>query len=127
MGNAIDNLRQDHETISTALQILDVMVSKGAEASREDCKALVDYLKEYADTYHHGKEENFLFPALTEAGLPVQGGPVGVMLSEHEQGREFIQSMEQAIAGTPDYSGFAQAAKLYTDLLRNHIHKAART
>ena len=51
------------------------------------------------------------------------GGPVGVMLSEHVEGRTLIKEMEAAIASTPDYRAFSAAAKKYSSLLQNHIGK----
>ena len=68
-----------------------------AAARREAFKSYLGFLKEFADKCHHGKEEGILFPALTAAGLPSQGGPVGVMLHEHVEGRALIQEMEKAV------------------------------
>jgi hemerythrin-like domain-containing protein len=34
------------------------------------------FLKEFADRCHHGKEEDFLFPALEKAGIKKEGGPI---------------------------------------------------
>jgi hemerythrin-like domain-containing protein len=48
-----------------------------------------DFIKGFADGCHHRKEEGVLFVAMQESGVPVQGGPLGVMLYEHEQGRAF--------------------------------------
>ncbi|MGD0266766.1 MAG: hemerythrin domain-containing protein, partial [Candidatus Methylomirabilota bacterium] len=38
---------------------------------------------------HHGKEENLLFKTMVDRGFPRQGGPIAVMLHEHETGRSF--------------------------------------
>ena len=64
-----------------------------------------------------------LFPALTNAGIPEKDGPIGVMLSEHIQGRNLIKEMENAMATKPDYESFAIAARQYSSLLQNHIQK----
>ena len=81
------------------------------------------FLKEFADKCHHGKEEGILFPALTQAGIPERGGPVGVMLSEHMLGRDLIKKMEDALGNALDYKKFATAAKEYVSLLQSHIEK----
>ncbi|HET7840958.1 MAG TPA: hemerythrin domain-containing protein, partial [Terriglobia bacterium] len=77
---------------------------------------------------HHTKEEELLFPALVRKGIPHPGGPVGVMLHEHEEGRALIREM--AKAGEALQSGdseagsrWAKAARQYGPLLRDHIFK----
>jgi hemerythrin-like domain-containing protein len=123
MSKAIDDLKHEHEAILTALQILDSMIVAGKQVPREDILDFIGFLKEFADKCHHGKEEGVLFPALVNAGLPQQGGPVGVMLNEHELGRRHIQDMESAAGDPPDYAGFAHAAGQYSALLKEHIQK----
>jgi len=88
----------------------------------------VDFLRHFADQCHHHKEEKVLFPLLAEKGVPVEGGPVGVMLHEHEQGRRYIRIMDEAIqryqAGdAAALKDLATAARGYIDLLRVHIQK----
>lgn len=126
MSKAIDELKHDHDAILSSLSILDTMVGRldGAGApSAEDLRGFIGFLKEFADKCHHGKEEGILFPALTDAGMPQHGGPVGVMLSEHVEGRAFIKEMEQAITGAVDVKSFSRAAQDYAALLRAHIAK----
>jgi hemerythrin-like domain-containing protein len=126
MSKAIDELTHDHDAILSALNILDAMVGRLGSAgapSAEDLRSFIGFLKEFADKCHHGKEEGILFPALTGAGLPQQGGPVAVMLSEHVEGRAFIKQMEQAVSGAVDMAAFTAAAQGYAALLRAHIAK----
>src|SRR5512137_820018 len=54
------------------------------------------FIKNFADGCHHRKEEGVLFIAMNEAGVPSQGGPIAVMLAEHEQGRQFTRAMREA-------------------------------
>ncbi len=126
MSKAIDDLRHDHEAILSALGILDRIsadIGGGSKPDKADLNDFVEFLKEFADKCHHGKEEGALFPALTEAGLPERGGPIGVMLAEHAQGRDYIKEMEVAIVSGPDYVTFSHGAHAYSALLRNHILK----
>ncbi len=46
-----------------------------------------DFIKGFADGCHHRKEEGVLFTAMVDNGLPLESGPIAVMLAEHEQGR----------------------------------------
>lgn len=87
-----------------------------------------DFIKGFADGCHHAKEEGVLFKAMTASGLPQQGGPVGVMLMEHEQGRAFTRGMRAAAKrlqnGDPAAAGeILSNARGYAALLRQHIQK----
>lgn len=126
MSKAIAELEHDHEAIVYGLGILDVMASRarhgrGVEAA--EALELVSFLKEFADTCHHGKEEGILFPELEKAGLPRQGGPVGVMLAEHDIGRGIWKRMDDALRRAGGMVDFAQAATEYSAFLRQHIEK----
>ena len=54
------------------------------------------FIKGFVDGCHHKKEEGALFPAMQAAGIPGEGGPVGVMLTEHEEGRQLTSLMRAA-------------------------------
>ena len=126
MSKAIDDLKHEHDAILSALQILEGMgtqVASGKNVDKKDLHNFIGFLREFADRCHHGKEEGILFPALIKAGMPEKGGPVGVMLSEHDQGRNLIRDMEDAISPKLNFAKFAKAAKEYTNLLRAHIQK----
>jgi len=88
----------------------------------------IQFIKQFADGRHHAKEETLLFPAMESAGIPRNGGPIGVMLSEHEQGRKFVGGMVAASEGyrngtTNAAINFARNARQYIDLLTEHISK----
>lgn len=126
MSQAMGDLMHEHEAILSALYILDRIVDGAeieSEIDPEDMTTFIDFLKEFADKCHHGKEEGFLFPAMAAAGIPESGGPIGVMLREHAEGRRLIQEMTQSITGEIDVEKLIQAARDYTTLLRGHIQK----
>ena len=88
----------------------------------------VDFFRTYADRTHHGKEEELLFPALEAAGIKREGGPIGVMLEEHEQGREYVRRMNTKLseyrAGEAEAgAAFIREARGYIALLDQHTHK----
>ena len=125
MGKATQDLRKEHEAILYVLQILDKMMesdSLGAENMLRYYGEVVYFLKIFADKCHHGKEENYLFKELVNKGIPNEGGPVGVMLQEHAQGRDYIAQMSKSV-DDQNISGFNYAAVQYRDLLRGHIDK----
>jgi hemerythrin-like domain-containing protein len=124
---ASEDLRNEHELIKVALNILEKLSSKirqNENVEIHDLKEMVDFLIVFSDKCHHGKEELYYFPALEKAGIPNESGPIGVMLSEHEQGRSNIRQMKESVSGeSADMQAFAKAASLYVTLMRNHIEK----
>jgi len=125
MGKATQDLRKEHEAILYVLQILDKMMqthSSEPETLLRYYGELLYFLQIFADKCHHGKEENYLFKELVNKGIPNEGGPVGVMLQEHTQGRDYIAQMGRSL-DSKDINGFNNAAVQYRDLLRRHIEK----
>jgi hemerythrin-like domain-containing protein len=128
---ATEILMEEHvviERVLTALQTAVHRLGEGKTIRPGFFIESADFFKGFADGCHHKKEEDVLFPALMTHGLPKQGGPVQVMLTEHEQGRRFVAQMREAAqrweAGDqPARAEVASAATKYVELLRNHIFK----
>lgn len=88
----------------------------------------IDFIRQYADRFHHAKEEDILFKALVDNGMPKDNSPVAAMLMEHDQGRSFVRAMEIAVleaqsGRTDTYQSIAENALGYAALLRGHIGK----
>lgn len=88
----------------------------------------VDFIRNYADRFHHAKEEDVLFKALVKNGMPAKQSPIEAMQIEHEQGRAHVRALEmaarQALAGNAGQAVLIVAhAKGYAQLLRSHIDK----
>ncbi len=124
-------LSSEHRVIERVLDCLAAMVAQARRAGRLDpqpAKDAVAFFRDFADRCHHGKEEAHLFPALEAKGFPRQGGPTGVMLHEHEQGRAHVRGMAENIdpAAAGDAAAlrqFIEHAEGYISLLREHIYK----
>lgn len=126
MSKAITDLTNDHEAILTALSVFSRILDnlkQSAHLDEEELLDFINFLKEFADKCHHGKEEGILFPAMVAAGVPDRGGPIAVMMAEHIQGRGFIHEMEESLEEPPDMVRFEKAGRNYIDLLRVHIQK----
>lgn len=96
---ATEQLKAEHEGIKLMLKILDKICDKlksAQELNQEHFARILEFLKVFADKCHHGKEEELLFPAMEETGVSKEGGPIAVMLSEHNQGRGHIKGMSEA-------------------------------
>jgi hemerythrin-like domain-containing protein len=104
------------------------LLEKGGSIDTRTLSSLLEFFRVFADQCHHGKEEEILFPALEGKGMPRHGGPVGVMLEEHERGRDLIREMGEATDSfrerdTGSGRRWAKAASGYISLLREHISK----
>ena len=94
-----DVLKQEHRVIEQVLACLAVLADR-ADAGRldpGDARQAIDFLQVFADRCHHAKEENVLFPRMEARGFSRERGPTGVMLHEHELGRQAIRAMLAAL------------------------------
>jgi hemerythrin-like domain-containing protein len=127
-------LIHEHDVIGQALAVLDAMAARLAgvgTVAAPDMEQLLEFFVVFADGCHHAKEEQILFPALEAAGVPRAGGPIGVMLDEHEEGRRLVGRLRKdapAAAGgnAAARRRFAEAAHEYVALLEAHIAKENR-
>lgn len=122
-----DVLKNEHRVIERVLDAMDRMSREGV-VDVEFTRKAIDFLRNFADGCHHAKEETVLFPALERAGIPREGGPIGCMLSEHEEGRRLIKAIESNLAAAAAGEAgavrtFRAAIRDYVALLREHIQK----
>jgi len=124
-------LKHEHQLI---LMVLDAAerearaMAGGAAVNADRLNAFVDFIRNFADHCHHAKEEDLLFVRMGEKGFPLQGGPVAVMLHEHELGRAHVKAVADNIAAAAAGVGDARTVVVeslaaYASLLRHHIHK----
>jgi hemerythrin-like domain-containing protein len=128
---ATEVLKEEHRVIERVLAVLEraaARLEQGEEVPRELFPTAVEFIRGFADRCHHAKEEGSLFPLLEGKGVPRHGGPIGVMLSEHEEGRRWVALMDEA--GVRYRRGEEDArrdlitgARGYSQLLRDHIGK----
>ena len=88
----------------------------------------VDFIRNYADRFHHAKEEDVLFVELINNGMPKKQSPIEAMHMEHDQGRAHVRALEEAAekalhGATGQAAIIAENAKGYATLLRGHIEK----
>ncbi|MGA2404066.1 MAG: hemerythrin domain-containing protein [Syntrophobacteraceae bacterium] len=138
------------------LERMSERIVAGKSVPTDHLKQVLDFLQVFVDKCHHGKEEKLLFAAMEEAGVPKEGGPslrlgsplhaavsgnassprpifseggpLAVMLSEHDRGRQFIKEMKNLLhsseKGEPgSLEVLTTPALQYVNLLRSHIWK----
>ncbi len=125
--DSVKRLVAEHDLIERGLGLLETAVARidgGEPLPGEFPRWVVRFLQEFADQCHHAKEEDVFFPLLKERGIPEQGGPIGVMLHEHVLGRDCVSQMREAGESEPfQAERFAEGARQYIPLLRQHIFK----
>jgi hemerythrin-like domain-containing protein len=126
--SAIKILVGEHDVILRMIDVTRRLLADTTTVNIGHVEQILDFIKNFADKYHHLKEEDVLFLEMEHHGMSRQSGPVGVMLHEHEQGRAYVKHAEEAILKFK--SGNSQAVNEIKDnllnycaLLTNHIYK----
>jgi len=120
----------EHELIERAMAVLKQNLDK-LESKTYDPTQLIralDFLLEFGDKVHNKKEEDHLFPLMQERGIPVEGGPLGVMLAEHEAERQLLSRLMTEVPKLADFppgevERFKQEGLEYLRIRAEHIWK----
>jgi len=130
--NAVKTLRDEHQNILRMLKVvksLCIHTFNTKDVYYKGYYDAIDFIRNYADKFHHGKEEDILFVKMSsELGPAIQKGPIFGMLAEHDLGRLFIKNLEDALIEAEKGNDDAKVdiianATAYTDLLNRHIDK----
>jgi hemerythrin-like domain-containing protein len=110
------SLRRDHELIEKVIKAMEStiqLLNDGKQIPESILLPVIDFSKNFTDVCHHSKEENSLFPALEQAGMPRNMGPIAMMLMDHERSREIGKEMENS---AKDYLSSGNSTKLINDM-----------
>jgi hemerythrin-like domain-containing protein len=128
---ATEILMAEHRVIERVLAVLNLAAGRlehGEPVRPGFFIDASDFIKGFADGCHHLKEEGVLFEAMVANGMSRLGGPIAVMLADHEQGRSFTRGMRAAAQKLEAGEASAQEAVItnargYVTLLQQHIMK----
>ena len=112
-----NSLRKDHDLIEKVLKSIQTtiqLLNDGKKIPESILTPVIDFSKNFTNVCHHGKEENSLFPALEKAGMPREGGPIAVMLMEHEVTKKLANQIEES---AKKYLDSGDSSKLISDLM----------
>ncbi|ADL51056.1 hemerythrin domain-containing protein [Clostridium cellulovorans] len=130
--NAIEIMVDEHRYIKRMLVVvrkLCIKIMNGEDVNFSDFYRVMDFVKNYADIHHHGKEEQLLFNRmLDETGKVAEKLIKSGMLVEHDLGRLYMADLRSALE---KYEKGDEESKLdiisnamgYTYLLKRHIEK----
>ncbi|MBN2192288.1 MAG: DUF438 domain-containing protein [Polyangiaceae bacterium] len=121
-------LIDDHQTTE---RVFDAVLQAFATPAGPPLRLVLkfrSYVREYVDGCHNKKEEDHLFPLAEARGVPRQGGPLAVMLMEHEQSRQALELVTQLVdrysAGEAGVlEELREAIEGYASLLKGHFWK----
>ncbi len=129
----VEVLVKEHDNIMRMAEVMrmaSLVVMEGQAVKPEDFRAMVEFVRMYADKHHHGKEEDILFVYMKkELGKVGENLIQHGMLVEHDLGRLHIKQLDEAIM---EYEASeSNMAKLdiivnavcYSDLIKRHIAK----
>ncbi len=123
-------LMLEHDLIEQVLSALERYADRVAAGAfeRDDLALFVAFIQEFADARHHRKEEDILFTSMGDNGFPSEGGPIAVMLHEHEVGRSLATELARIAGSDGAWSGevatrLVAVAREFAGLLRSHIAK----
>jgi len=126
-----DVLMNEHLLIKQMLRCLEALARRcDADGTLDEpaTREALSFFRDYADRYHHAKEESILFPLLQAKGLAEHDSLTGDLVAEHALGRFHLDALEQALAGAvagePEATRcFGEHARDYTRMLRRHMRR----
>lgn len=129
--NVTQMLMDEHQLILRMITLVEkntALLEAGKFRNWQFYLDAVDFIRNYADRFHHAKEEDVLFVELVKNGMPEKSSPIEAMLMEHDQGRDHVKKMEEAAqkaldGETGQIPEIIENARCYAELLRGHIDK----
>jgi len=123
------SLRRDHDLIEKVIKSMETtiqLLTNGKQIPESILLPVIDFTKNFTDVCHHSKEEKSLFPALEQAGLPSNMGPVAMMLMDHQRSREIGTEMEESAKkylSSGDSTKLISDMHLYVEHITEHLWK----
>ncbi|NNM53516.1 MAG: cation-binding protein [Spirochaetales bacterium] len=120
-------LMQEHQLILRYIALIGRMAATWEPGVNDDeyfstLRQIVDFIKTYADHFHHAKEEDILFRHLEGPGVLTHCNPIPVMLFDHEEGRTLTARLLEAIE-TQNRNDALAYAQGWGEHLTGHIYK----
>jgi hemerythrin-like domain-containing protein len=120
-------LVDEHKNILKVVEILEkesFLLESSKKINEKKFQEIIEFIINYADKFHHAKEEDILFKKLAKCieEQNVHCNPVKQMLYEHNKGRNFVKMMKDGISGKNNKQ-VIEGARGYISLIREHIFK----
>ena len=131
----VDRLFDEHPVIMCVVDALSAFVDEleaNADENRDKLAQMMTFFREYADLFHHEKEESILLPALVHGGLRWDNGVIAEIRKEHEVERTMLQSLRHSSLQSSAWSlvekqRVIDVCRRFADFMRQHIAKENET
>ncbi|MHC4780365.1 MAG: hemerythrin domain-containing protein [Planctomycetota bacterium] len=128
--NPLDTLVREHELITSFLCTLaraKESLEQGENPRPELFVHAVRFARDFADKYHHRKEEYQMFVRLAQKENGALDGQVQALRDQHEHGRGYIAAIDAALAGyaegeTGSATKLLENLAAYISMLTRHVH-----
>lgn len=121
--NPIETMLHEHEVICSTEAIiegLNLLWEKDAESYKEKIATLITFFREYADAYHHRKEEEVLFPEVKNHPDFVLQEIIDEFEQHHEDFRDSCTEIEEMLESGEYEKSYKELNSYLQDLL-DHI------
>ena len=128
---ALEILIREHRLIKQFLAVLGSMldqIDQGDTPNIDDLQTATRFIHEYANSFHHAKEETILFREIESMQIEDETDQIGNLESEHFISRTFCSAMEDALelirnSQTEGLAVFTENGRAYIVLLVQHTCK----
>jgi hemerythrin-like domain-containing protein len=123
MNKYLRILYDEHEIIVNAIdaaQQAKSLIGKDDAAYEKTIRELIGFFRNYADKFHHYKEEEILFPEMNKRNELLAEGVIKEMFDNHETFREMIREIEVKLSAKK-FTEAQQKLEKYTNALLDHI------
>ncbi|KMQ52502.1 hypothetical protein CHISP_0769 [Chitinispirillum alkaliphilum] len=116
----IRDLVEEHKLIKKVIAMIPVLLNKvdlNSRDNRDLYSSVLEFISNYADAFHHEKEEKILFGYFDQ-----NSDILSTFLKEHEIGRNHVREAKRGVSNG-NMNLLKEHLTAYTQLLKEHIKK----
>jgi len=123
MNKTLEVLYNEHEIIKSVIkqgEKIAALSNSNPVLFKNITSELIVFFRNYADRFHHYKEEMLLFPLICEKNEMLKDSIIEEMLENHGDFRNYVKSIESAL-NSGNNTECNKLLSEYTEKLLNHI------
>jgi branched-chain amino acid transport system ATP-binding protein len=129
MSKALDIIQREHRALAAVLycyeQVMTEIRRRQLEPDYALFDAIVEYVQDFPDRYHHPKEDELLFP-MVRRRAPETAQTLDELQRQHHDGVRVTNELKWRLAdwkkyGADGFRAFDEATKSFLEFQRKHI------